>query len=112
MPQENMAHADTGFVELTNDSGEAISFVSGDKLFSFNCSHFTPETLTAAKHNYELVPSENTVVCIDYRQAGIGSASCGVRLDSKYRLAEPHFSYSFRMLTDKKEDLFCEAGKI
>ena len=111
-PQENMAHADTGFVELTNDSGSAISFVSGDKLFSFNCSHFTPETLTNTPHNHELVPSENTVVCIDYKQAGIGSASCGVKLASAYRFAEPSFSYSFRMLTDKKDNLFDEAGKI
>lgn len=111
-PQENMAHADTGFVELTNDKGDTLSFVSGDRLFSFNCSHFTPEVLTATAHNYELAPSENTVVCIDYKQSGIGSASCGVRLAPKYRLAEPHFSYSFRLLTDKKDDLFNEAGKI
>ena len=111
-PQENMAHADTEFLELTNDEDQSIAFVSGDKAFSFNCSHFTPEVLTETAHNHELVPSENTVVCIDYKQSGIGSASCGVRLAPIYRLAEPHFSYSFRMLTDKKDSLFDEAGKI
>ena len=111
-PQENMAHADTQWITLKNESDRHVSVVSTDRAFSFNCSHFTPDALTVAAHDYELVASENTVVCIDYMQSGIGSNSCGPNLIYEYRLDKPEYTFSFRLLLDKKEDLFDEAGKI
>ena len=110
-PQENMAHTDTQWVSVANAAGDCLSVVSAGAAFSFNCSHFTPKTLTETKHDYELVPSENTVLCIDYRQSGIGSNSCGPDLDPAYRLDEPAFSFAFRLLLDAASDLFDEAGK-
>ena len=49
-------------------------------------------------HDYELVARKETVLNIDYAHAGIGSASCGTRLDPKYRLAKPEMKFSFRLL--------------
>ena len=46
----------------------------GEKTFSFQASVYTQEELTEKAHNYELKPCGSTVFCIDYRQAGIGSA--------------------------------------
>ena len=111
-PQENMAHADTQWITLKNESDRHVSVVATDRAFSFNCSHFTPNALTVAAHDYELVASENTVVCVDYMQSGIGSNSCGPNLIYEYRLDKPEYSFSFRLLFDKKDDLFDEAGKI
>ena len=56
--------------------------------FSFNASHYTQEELTEKQHNFELCPSDYTVLCIDERQSGIGSNSCGPMLLPKYRLGD------------------------
>ena len=37
-------------------------------------------------HNYELVKSPCTVLCLDYRQNGIGSNSCGPQLMNQYQM--------------------------
>lgn len=85
-PQENMAHADCRFMRVCDVSGNGI-IVTGNN-FSFNCSHFTPEQLTNTAHDFELKPLEDTVVNIDYRHAGIGSNSCGPKLNEKYALCD------------------------
>ena len=40
---------------------------------------------------------KETVLNIDYRQQGIGSASCGPRLNAKYQLNAREFSFGFRL---------------
>ena len=59
---------------------------------------YTQETLERTAHNYELVPCKSTVVCLDYRQAGIGSDSCGPALLEKYQLREERFTFAVKML--------------
>lgn len=96
-PQENGSHYDCDYVSLHNDS---VSFtVAGRETFSFNVSSYTQEELTKKAHNYELEKSPYTVLCIDYRQSGIGSNSCGPELLEKYRLNEEEFSFSVRLIT-------------
>ena len=63
--------------------------------FSINASPYTAEELTAAAHNYELPDSDKSVLCIDYRQNGIGSNSCGPELDKKYRFNEDEWEFGF-----------------
>ena len=38
--------------------------IPGGEEFSFNVSRYTQETLERTAHNYELVPSGHTVLCI------------------------------------------------
>lgn len=99
-PQENMAHAETRWAEIYSEAGHGLIITSTEdtETFSFNCSHFTPIQLTETKHDYELVPKETTVVNIDYKQAGIGSGSCGTVLNEKYRLNAGNYKYSFRIM--------------
>ena len=52
-------------------------------------------------HNYELEESPYTVLCIDYRQSGIGSGSCGPQLLEKYRLNEESFDFKVRILPEE-----------
>ena len=96
-PQENMAHADTQWMCVSNISGHGLLALSTGKRFSFNCSHFTPKQLTQTAHDYELVPLRETVVNIDYRHSGIGSNSCGPVLNDKWRLNEDVIDFSFRL---------------
>ena len=63
--------------------------------FSFNASRYTQEELTRKEHNFELEPSGHTVLCIDYKQDGIGSNSCGPEPEEKDRFLENEFTFSF-----------------
>ncbi len=85
-PQENMAHMDTLWTAVKTENDIGICFKANQKLFSFNCSHFTAQQLTAAAHAYELEMKENTVLYIDSAHSGIGSNSCGPALLETYRV--------------------------
>ena len=99
-PQENMAHTGTMWVTLLDEEGEGLGVygTSQTPSFSFNASHYTPMDLTLAAHDFELVPKRETVVQIDYKQAGIGSNSCGPTLAKEVSLLEQEYSYSFRIV--------------
>jgi beta-galactosidase len=66
--------------------------------FSFNVSAYTQEELTRKAHNYELSPCGSTVLCLDARQNGIGSNSCGPRLLPEYRFDDEAFTYDMTLL--------------
>ena len=85
-PQENGSHYGCKEMKLSSKKNGCITVRGKD--FSFNASHYTQEELTKKKHNFELEKSPYTVLCIDERQSGIGSASCGPMLQEKYRLGK------------------------
>ena len=96
-PQENGSHFDCDYV-LLNSNNQEIAVYS-DSTFSFNASVYTQEELTTKGHNYELMPCDSTVLCIDYRQNGIGSFSCGyAELLDKYRLNDKEFCFKVELL--------------
>ena len=94
-PQENGSHDDCEYVKVQSER-YGLTVVS-DKTFSFNTSVYTQEELTSKAHNYELVPSGYTVLCVDYRQNGIGTNSCGPSLLEKYKLDEETVTFSFQL---------------
>ena len=98
-PQENGSHYDCDYVQL-DGAGIKLTAV-GAKPFCFNASHYTQEELTEKAHNYELHPCDSTVLCLDYAQNGIGSASCGPRLAEQYRLDDASFDFSIRLIPEK-----------
>lgn len=92
MPQENGSRYHTEWAVVSNSLGMGLRFAGPDR-FSFNASHYTPEDLTAARHNVELVRRDETIVHLDYKMSGVGSNSCGPRLMEKYRLNEKSFAF-------------------
>ena len=112
-PQENMAHTETRWVEISAFSGIGLLATNTEYAdsFSFNCSHYTAEQLTNTPHDYELEPLAETVVNLDYRHSGIGSASCGTKLADQYKLDESEFTYSVRLLPVLTGDV-CPFAKI
>ncbi len=84
-PQENGSH--WGTREVSVFGGGARLAVCGEG-FSFSASHYTQEELTQKKHNFALVPVEETVLCVDFAHAGVGSNSCGPELLPQYRVPE------------------------
>ena len=100
-PQENMAHTDTRMLTVADVGGHGLTFMGNEETekFSFNCSHYTTEMLTAVKYDYELIPLPQTVVHLDYRHSGIGSGSCGPQLADSLKLKDQRFSFSFRVMS-------------
>ncbi len=91
MPQENMSHWGTERLET-----KTLRVTAQDQPFSFNASCYTQEQLTATKHDHELVPlNDVTVLCIDGKMSGLGSESCGVRMNEKYQVNDLHFTVDF-----------------
>ncbi len=99
-PQEYGSHYGCDEVCCSTDSGYGFN-VTADKSFSFSASQYTQETLTNTKHNYELVPEKDTVLCIDYKMSGVGSNSCGPVLADKYRLMEEDINIAFTIQFQK-----------
>lgn len=99
-PQENGAHGGCNYVIL-EDETLRITAVSLES-FSFNASHYTQEELTTKNHNYELENCGSTVLCLDYRQNGIGSASCGPVLRREYALNEETIDFEIKIIPEIK----------
>lgn len=99
-PQENGSHYDCSYVNVEG-GGYKLTALS-ERTFSFNASVYTQEELTEKKHNFELQPSNNTVLCLDYAQNGIGSNSCGPELAEQYRLDSKEFVFGIRLIPYKK----------
>lgn len=95
-PQENGSHYDCDYVELSN--GQFGMVVAAQKTFSFNASVYTQEELESAEHNFELVESESTVLCLDYALNGIGSNSCGPVVIDKYRFDDIKFDFDISII--------------
>ena len=95
-PQENGSHYDCDFVELFG--AKCGIAVASEERFSFNVSVYTQEELEAAAHNYELVESDSTVLCLDYALNGIGSNSCGPVVRDAYRFKENQFTFRFKLM--------------
>ena len=99
-PQENGSHYDCAYVTVENENRKLE--ILGEKEFCFNISVYTQEELTVKKHNFELQPSDYTVLCVDYAQSGIGSNSCGPELLEKYRLDCEEFEFGIKLIGDIK----------
>ena len=97
-PQENGSHYDCDYVVAK--SKDVSLMAAGKETFSFNASEYTQEELTAKEHNYELEKSPYTVLCVDYRQSGIGSESCGPDRLKKYCLDEEEMDFEVRFVPE------------
>ena len=95
-PQENGSRSDCDFVTI--EGGDLSLSVAADKTFSFHASEYTQEELTEKAHNYELIPSGYTEFCVDYKQNGIGSESCGPELRKEYMFVEEEFTFEFTLI--------------
>ncbi len=95
-PQENGSHYYCKDVQLS-DGSSRIS-VYGNVPLSFSASLYTIEELKAKRHNFELEEADYVTLCLDYRQSGVGSNSCGPVLPEKYRLNEKKVAWEMAFL--------------
>ena len=95
-PQENGSHANTARLALTDKRGLGI-VVTGMPEFSFSAHKYTTADIMKARHDFELIERKETCVNIDYRQAAIGTASCGPYPAEKYLFKDKEFDFCFKL---------------
>ena len=77
-PQECGSHYGSSYLKMDQLS------ITADQPFSFSVLPFSREDLEQARHNYDLVDAGLAHFSLDVAMAGIGTGSCGPRLDKKY----------------------------
>lgn len=95
-PQENGSHADCDYVIASGKTQQLAA--ASQNTFSFQASFYSQEELTRKMHNFELVPSDDTILCLDYKQNGIGSSSCGPDLLDRYQFNEETFTFEITLI--------------
>ena len=93
-PQETGNHIDTRWALVHDHEGRGILF-KGLPTFSFKALHYTAEDLSNAGLDRNLRARPETFVEIDYKQEGMGSASCGPRTAKEFEFNEHEFNYAF-----------------
>ena len=97
VPQENGNKTDVRWVALTNEDGTGL-LVVGRPSLEVSAHHFRAQDLAQARHTYELERRKEITFNLDYRQSGLGGASCGPGTLPQYliRPEEIHFSLRLR----------------
>jgi beta-galactosidase len=88
--------------------------IKGMPDFEFGCLKNSAYELDGAGCDGDLIESRNTFVRVDFKNAGIGSNSCGPGLDEKYAVNDALFTYSFviRPVFEEEEDISREARTL
>ena len=88
-PQEHGNHFDCRELKIGKMK------IGSENSFEINVSEFSVHNLIKAKHINELEKDGFIHLRIDYRDSGIGSASCGPKLPDRYMLNEKKFDFNF-----------------
>lgn len=95
LPQEHGNLTDVQALTLSSRK-QRIEIVA-DAPLQASASHYPQEMLTPAFHTHEISPSNETYVCLDAGQRGLGGASCGPDTLDQYLLNETGYSLSYRI---------------
>ena len=105
VPQDNGNHSETRWLALSSDKSNIGLFVTMQEPFNFSTYNFTDDNLTAASRINQLEPKDFLTVNVDYKQAPIGTATCGPGVDEKYVLGNQVYEYSVLLRAyDKSHD--------
>lgn len=92
-PQESGSHCDSKYLAIKD-----LFALTADAPFSFSVNPYTTKQLCNTKHNFELTENDFVNVCVDLAMRGVGSHSCGPKLDAKYEIpkkAKNTFKFKF-----------------
>ncbi len=94
VPQEHGNKVDVRWLQLAKPNDASVHITSAKHL-SFSASHFTPDDLTKAFHTYDLVPRDETILCMDLKQRGLGTASCGPDTLPEYKIGPGQYRFDY-----------------
>ncbi len=96
VPQENGNRMDVRWVTLTNLRGVGLA-AFGEPTLNFSAYRFATMDIEEAKHPTELTPRGVITLNLDYRQRGLGTASCGPSTLPQYELPPEEFAFKLRL---------------
>ncbi len=102
-PQESGNRADVRWVAITDKSGIGL-FIEGKEHLNFSIYNYSDTELTVAERMNRIKPAPFWTVNIDYRQAPLGTATCGPDALDKYLIKNEIYEYSFRIRPFKNID--------
>lgn len=86
LPQEHGNLTDVRWIKLVSATGDGIIIESTGTPMEASATHYPQELLSPAFHTYEVTPRDETFVCLDVMQRGLGGASCGPDTLPQYRI--------------------------
>ncbi|WP_105618726.1 glycoside hydrolase family 2 TIM barrel-domain containing protein [Vallitalea okinawensis] len=95
-PQEMGSKEDIRWLSLTDKSGSGVLIVPKE-LMSISSLLYTPMELDRVQHTHKLIESGKTILNIDYKQNGLGNASCGPEPLEKYKLYPYPVDFDFSL---------------
>ncbi|KAL0475073.1 beta-galactosidase [Neurospora intermedia] len=108
VPQENGNRMGTRWVAIHEPQGTGLRAIAGDGEWSDNCernfsfvaTRHSAKALEEAKHPRDLVEEDATLLRLDAKVAGVGTAACGpgVREDLLVKVEEMKFSFQLEPL--------------
>ncbi len=103
-PQETGNKEDVRWASLTDNSGSGLMVVA-EKPMAMSALNYTAKQLTDAQHTYELKPNKEITLCVDYKNRGIGNASCGsMDVLEKYNVYPTAVSFGFTLKPANKQN--------
>ena len=112
VPQDNGNHSDTRWLALMDDGGTVRDesqiglFITMLEPFNFSIYNYDDDNLSASRRINQLNFTDFLTINVDYKQAPIGTATCGPGVDEKYVLKNQVYEYTvlLRDFDTKAED--------
>ena len=95
-PQESGNRTEVRWFAVTDKAGNGL-FVSGKEHLNFSIYNYSDKELTKAERMNQIVPATYWTVNIDYKQAPLGTATCGPGALDKYLIKNDIYEYSFKI---------------
>lgn len=103
-PQDNGNHSDTRWLSIMGKNGKGL-FITGDKLLNFSIYQYSDDNLSNAERINQMEKSKFWTVNIDYKQAPLGTATCGPGALDKYLIKNKRYEYTIRIRPFLKKDI-------
>ncbi|MDD3079726.1 MAG: glycoside hydrolase family 2 TIM barrel-domain containing protein [Paludibacter sp.] len=102
LPQETGNKEDVRWISVRNNVGEGLLFVAPNTM-SASAVHYKAEDLYSnkdnrAKHTYQVPFNDNSIISLNAGMRGLGNASCGADVMSKYELRADYTLFNFMIL--------------
>ncbi len=101
-PQESGNRTEVRWFEVADEKGNGIRVSCGEEHLNFSIYQYSDEALTKAERINQITPADFWTVNIDYRQAPLGTATCGPGALDKYLIKNQIYEYSFKIQPIKK----------
>ncbi len=110
-PQECGNRCDVRWVAVRDDEGYGVLAIA-ENLMEISAHRCTPHDLEAAKHPPEIKWREDVYLHLDYKQRGLGGASCGPDTLPQYEIMPEPFSFGVVLRPLKPKDDPVKLGKL